>query len=114
MPIQEAQIQVDGRPVAAERLGRYLSVRSLAPGARVTLTFPVAEHSYAYVANQGTAFEQAYSFLSRGSTLVAVQQGPEPKPNELPLYVGREKLRTPQAPRKAVERFVGDRAFTAW
>ncbi|MEI7551720.1 MAG: hypothetical protein WCL24_05270 [Verrucomicrobiota bacterium] len=107
-------LTTNGKPQAAERLGRYLTVRHLSPGDTLTVTFPIAEHAYSYVINKGTPTEEAYDCLFRGSTLVSIHGGPALRTNDFPLYRNRELLRTNRAPRKKVTRFVAQRQFTAW
>ena len=107
-------LRVNGTDRSAERLGRYLTVRNLSPGDALTVTFPIAENTYAYVINKGTPTEESYGCVFRGSTLVSICGGPALRANDFPLYRGREALRTDRAPLKQVTRFVADRQFAAW
>ena len=107
-------VQVNGAARAAERLGRYLTVRDLVPGDKFTVTFPVGESAATYVINKGTPIEETYECVFRGSTLVALHGGPAAKANDFPIYRGREALRTDRAPMKRATRFVADRQFAAW
>jgi len=112
--IETVGVQVNGAVHSAERLGRYLTVRDLVPGDKLTATFPVAESAATYVINKGTPIEETYECVFRGSTLVSLRGGPAAKVNDFPIYRGREALRTDQVPMKKATRFVADRQFTAW
>jgi hypothetical protein len=107
-------LRVNGTDRSAERLGRYLTVRHLAPGEFLTVTFLVTERADSYVINKGTPVEETYDCVFRGSTLVSIRGGPERKAGDFPIYRGREALRTGRVPLKHVTRFVADRQFTAW
>jgi hypothetical protein len=112
--IETVSVQVNGAVRFAERLGRYLTVRDLVPGDKLTVTFPVGESTATYVINKGTPIEETYDCVFRGSTLVSLRGGPAARANDFPIYRGREALRTAQAPMKKARLFVADRQFTAW
>jgi len=112
--LNAVEARVGDTRVTPERLGRYLTVRDLEAGARLTITFPIHEHSHAYVVNRGTPAAETYDCTFRASTLVAIHRESAPMPNDFPLYRNRDALRTPAATVKKITRFVGDHAFTEW
>jgi len=103
-----------GVMVNAERLGRHMTIRNLSAGDVLTVTFPVNERSYSYTVNKGTQIEESYDCVFRGSTLVSIKGGPEPRFNDFPIYRNRELLRIDKAPMKKVTRFIADRRFAEW
>lgn len=108
------QVRSRGAPIPVERLGRYLTVRDRPAGDVVTFTFPIHERTETYVVNQGTPVEETYDCVFRGSTAVSVRGGAGLKPNDLPLYRGRDSMRTSQVAMKKTSCFVADRQFTEW
>ena len=112
--IGAVEIRSRGAILPAERLGRYLSVRNLSAGDRLTVTFPIAERTYTYVVNRGTPVEESFECGFRASTLVSLRGSAELKSNDFPLYRDRESFRTDQAPMKPTTRFVAAGRFADW
>jgi len=112
--IREAVVHVNGVVREPERLGRYLTARDLEPGDRLTVTFPIGEASAIYTINKGTPIEETYECCFRGSTLVELRGGPEPRNNDFQLYRNRARLRTTQAPMKQASWFVANGTFSDW
>ena len=112
--LRSVEVRSGGTLLPVERLGRYLTVRDRRAGDVVTITFPIHERTETYVVNQGTPVEETYECVFRGSTAVSVQCATALKPNDFPLYRGRESMRTSQAPLKKTARFLAERRFAEW
>jgi hypothetical protein len=99
--IERVAASLDGRAVSPRRTGRYLVLDGLKPGQRIELRFDVPEEQCSY-----TAYDEAFSFRFRGSTVVGVT----PARTEPGLYrfYDRDNMRTAKAPSKRVERFVAE------
>ncbi len=112
--IGAVEIRSNGSVTSPERLGRYLTVRNLSAGDKLTVTFSIHERPASYVINKGTPAEESYDCIFRGSTLVSIRGGPELKVGDFPIYRGRESMRTDQKPTIKVTRFVAERRFAEW
>jgi hypothetical protein len=103
---------VSGRPAPLDWVGRTLVFDSLKPADTLTLHFPLKETTARYTANAGTRFEQTYTCIFRGSTLVDISPRDQ-RPTSYPFYL-RGHLRRDTAPMKKVTHFVADRIIRNW
>jgi hypothetical protein len=110
--VRQLRAEVSGVPCELDWTGRYVNFEGLQAGAAITLTFPVVEKELRYTVNAHTQWEQEYTCLFRGSTLVDIS----PRDNaatSYPLYQ-RSHMRASEAPIRQVERFVANRLVHNW
>jgi hypothetical protein len=103
---------VSGVPCEADWTGRYLNWRDLPADAVIALSFPVKETTATYTVNAGTPWEQPYTCVFRGSTLVDISPR-DMSATSYPLYQ-RSAMRQSEAPRQQVQRFVPDGLVRNW
>jgi hypothetical protein len=104
--------EVSGVPCQADWTGRYLSWHDLPADAVIALSFPVKETTATYTVNAGSPWEQPYTCVFRGSTLVDISPR-DLSTTSYPLYQ-RSFMRQSTAPRGQVQRFVPDRVVHNW
>jgi hypothetical protein len=95
----ELACKVNGDPRALTWDGRYVNVGPLKKGDKIVVTFPI--HELTVQENIGPV---KYTLVLKGNTVVSI----DPKGKNVPLYQGRERYRSDQAPLKEVTRFVSN------
>jgi hypothetical protein len=89
--------KVNGESRTLSWQGRYVNTGPLKPGDQVIVTFSIREQTV-----QENIGPVKYTLMLKGSTVISI----DPKGKNVPLYQGRERYRSSQAPFKEVTRFV--------
>jgi hypothetical protein len=95
----ELACKVNGGPRVLTWDGRYVSVGPLKKGDKIVITFPIHEQTV-----QENIGPVKYTLVLKGNTVVSIN----PRGKNVPLYQGRERYRSDQAPLKEVTRFVSN------
>ena len=109
---RELRAAVEGRDVALDWTGRYVSFDGLASGQRVVLTFPVRQSQATYTVDARSRWERQITCTFRGSTAVEVTPRDTAEAS-YPLYE-RAHLLADKAPTRQVDRFVAEKIIHAW
>jgi len=94
--------KVNGRHQKVTWVGRYVNTGPVKNGDQVVLTFPIREQTV-----QENIGSVKYKLVLKGSTVLSI----DPKGKNVPLYQGRERYRSNQAPFKEVTRFVSSESI---
>ena len=89
--------KINGSPHTSTWEGRYVNVGPVKAGDKLMITFPIREQTV-----QEYIGPVKYTLVLKGSTVVSIT----PKGTNVPLYQGRDRYRSNQAPLKEVTRFV--------
>jgi hypothetical protein len=93
----ELVCNVNGGPRALTWDDRYVNVGPVKTSDKIVITFPI--HEQTVQENIGSV---KYTLVLKGNTVISI----DPKGKNVPLYQGRERYRSEQAPLKEVTRFV--------
>ena len=96
---EDVEVQVDGKPVEATLVGRYLLIGHVSRGSQAEIRFPLEERTVTY-----TLGKRTYTCRFRGNDLLEI--GPRIEdPGSYPMYVHRSTLGK-AAPTHTVSRYV--------